>query len=147
MPALKHFRGGHHETLRHVRRKRLAVIVSGELMIGESSSGRLVDEVKRTTKEEAGRINADLIIIDGPPGTGCPVIAAMKGSDYVIAATEPTPAALSDLGRLFDVIRRFDQPFDSVINKAGLHPASEDSTRGFLQSKTVSRFSPRSHTT
>jgi MinD superfamily P-loop ATPase len=110
-----------------------AVIVSGELMIGESSSGRLVDEVKRAAKEEAGRINADLIITDGPPGTGCPVISAIKGSDYVIAATEPTPAALSDLRRIFDVIRHFDLPSGIVINKAGLHQASEDLIREFAK--------------
>ena len=110
-----------------------AVIVSGELMIGESSSGRLVDEVKRAAKEEGERINADLIIIDGPPGTGCPVISAIKGSDYVIAATEPTPAALSDLRRIFDVIRHFGLPSGIVINKAGLHQASEDLIREFAK--------------
>ena len=114
-----------------------AVIVSGELMIGESSSGRLVDEVKRAAKEEGERINADLIIIDGPPGTGCPVISAIKGSDYVIAATEPTPAALSDLRRIFDVIRHFDLPSGIVINKAGLHQASEDLIRDFAKQNGV----------
>ncbi|MEJ2695939.1 MAG: ATP-binding protein [Candidatus Sulfobium sp.] len=108
------------------------VIVSGELRIGESSSGRLVDEVKRVAKEEAGRINADLIITDGPPGTGCPVISALKGSDYVIAVTEPTPAALSDLGAVYDVIRHFGLPSGIVINKAGLHPASESLIRDFI---------------
>jgi MinD superfamily P-loop ATPase len=108
-----------------------AVIVSGELMIRESSSGRLVDEVKRAAKEEAVRINADVIITDGPPGTGCPVISALKGSDYVIAATEPTPASLSDLRGLFAVIRHFELPSGIVINKAGLHQASEDLIRDF----------------
>jgi MinD superfamily P-loop ATPase len=114
-----------------------AVIVSGELMIGESSSGRLVDEVKRAAKEEAGRVNADLIITDGPPGTGCPVIAALKGSDYVIAATEPTPAAFSDLRRLFDVIMHFDLPSGIVINKADLHPASGDLIRDFARQSGI----------
>jgi MinD superfamily P-loop ATPase len=114
-----------------------AVIVSGELMIGESSSGRLVDEVKRAAKEEAGKINADLIITDGPPGTGCPVISALKGSDYVIAATEPTPAALSDLRGLFDVIRHFSLPSGIVINKAGLHQASEDLIRDFAMQNGI----------
>jgi MinD superfamily P-loop ATPase len=114
-----------------------AVIVSGELMIGESSSGRLIDEVKKTAKEEAGKIQADLIITDGPPGTGCPVIAALKGSDYVIAATEPTPAALADLRRLFDVIMHFDLPAGIVINKAGLHAASEGLIRDFARQNGV----------
>jgi MinD superfamily P-loop ATPase len=114
-----------------------AVIVTGELMIGESSSGRLVDEVKRAAKKEAGRMDADLIITDGPPGTGCPVISALKGSDYVIAASEPTPASFSDLRRLFDVIRRFDLPSGIVINKANLHSASKNMIRDFAKHNDV----------
>lgn len=106
-----------------------AVIVTGELVIGESSSGRLVDEVKREARKEAERVKADLMIIDGPPGIGCPVIAAIRGSDYVIAATEPTPAAASDLRRLLEVIGRFGTPCGVVINKADLHAASRDAIR------------------
>jgi MinD superfamily P-loop ATPase len=107
------------------------VIVTGELVIGESSSGRLVDEVKKAARKEAERLKAALIITDGPPGIGCPVIAAVKGSDYVIAATEPTPAAARDLRRLLEVIKHFKTPCGVVINKADLHTASRDAIREF----------------
>jgi MinD superfamily P-loop ATPase len=110
-----------------------AVIVTGELVIGESSSGKLVDEVKQAARSEAERTQADLIMIDGPPGIGCPVIAAIRGSDYVIAATEPTPAAASDLRRLLEVIGHFKTPCGIVINKADLYAASRDAIREFAR--------------
>jgi len=113
------------------------VIVTGELVIGESSTGRLVDEVKRAARKEAERIQADLIITDGPPGIGCPVIAAVRGNDYVIAATEPTPAAASDLRRLLEVIWHFKMPCGIVINKADLHRASRDAILEFAKAKGV----------
>ena len=100
------------------------LIVSGELDIGESSSGLIVDEVKKTAGTEAERLNADLIITDGPPGIGCPVISSIKGGDYVMAVTEPTPVALNDLKRLVEVVQYFKIPCGIVINKSDLHQKS-----------------------
>ncbi len=111
------------------------VIVSGELVVGQSSSGRLVDEVRRVAREEAGNLKADMIITDGPPGLGCPVVASLRGCDYVVAATEPTPAALSDLRRLMEVVRYFDVPSGIVINKSDLHQASRAAIRDFAREK------------
>lgn len=107
------------------------MIVSGELDIGESSSGRLVDEVKMSATNEADRINADFLLTDGPPGIGCPVIASIKGSDYIIAVTEPTPAALSDLKRLLEVVGYFKIPTGIVINKSDMHRKSRQAIRDF----------------
>lgn len=95
-------------------------MVSGSLGIGESSSGRLVDVVKRMAREQAGEINADLILTDGPPGIGCPVIATLKGAEQVIVVTEPTPSALSDLGRVVEVTRGFHLPLGVVLNRADI---------------------------
>lgn len=113
------------------------VVVSGELSIGGSSSGRLVDEVKVAAKEETARVNAELMLTDGPPGIGCPVISSIKGCDYVIAATEPTPAALSDLKRLLDVVAHFKVPFGVVINKSDIHQASKDAVRDFARQNDI----------
>jgi MinD superfamily P-loop ATPase/ubiquinone/menaquinone biosynthesis C-methylase UbiE len=112
-------------------------IVSGELVIGQSSSGRLVDEIRNAAREEAGKLKADMIIIDGPPGAGCPVIASLRGCDYVIAVTEPTPAALSDLKRLMKVIRHFGVPSGIVINKADLHQASGVAIADFVRKNDI----------
>ena len=96
-------------------------VVSGELLIGESSSGRLVDVVKKKARKEAEERGADLIITDGPPGIGCPVIASLKGADYAILVTEPTPSALHDLQRVIKVVGHFKLPIGIVLNRSDMH--------------------------
>lgn len=117
------------------------VIVSGKLNIGESSSGGIVDAVRKTAGIEAERLNADLIMTDGPPGIGCPVISSMKGCSYIIAVTEPTPAALNDLKRLAEVIEHFRIPSGLVINKSDIHPGGIRAIRDFAQINTISFLS------
>ena len=60
------------------------------------------------------------VIIDAPPGTSCPVIAAVKGTDFVLMVTEPTPFGLSDLKLAAEVVRILDIPCGLVVNRAGL---------------------------
>jgi MinD superfamily P-loop ATPase len=117
------------------------VIVSGELSIGESSSGGIVDEVRKTARKEAEILNADLIVTDGPPGIGCPVISSIKGSSYVIAITEPTPAALNDLRRLAEVIDHFQIPSGLVINKSDIHPGGIQAIKDFAETNNISILS------
>jgi MinD superfamily P-loop ATPase len=117
------------------------VIVSGELSIGESSSGGIVDEVKKRARQEAERLNADLILTDGPPGIGCPVISSIKDSNYVIAVTEPTPAALSDLKRVSEVIGHFRIPLGLVVNKSSLYPGGIQAIMDFAEKRTISLLS------
>ncbi len=97
-------------------------VIAGALNIGESSSGRLVDVVKKRAREAAEKRKADLLITDGPPGIGCPVIASMKAADYVLLVTEPTPSALHDLQRIIEVAGHFKMPLGIVINRADIHP-------------------------
>lgn len=101
-----------------------SLLVSGELGIGESGSGRLVDVVKKRARQEAEKRGADLIITDGPPGIGCPAIAALKNADYVVLVTEPTPAALHDLQRVVEVVGHFRLPVGMVLNRSDLHEAT-----------------------
>lgn len=96
-------------------------LVAGELAIGAASSGRLVDMVKRRARDEAESRCVEIILTDGPPGIGCPVIAALKGADYAVLMTEPTSAALSDLTRVAEVAGHFRMPVGVVINKADIN--------------------------
>jgi len=96
-------------------------IVSGQLKMGESGSGRIVMEVKRKAMEIARENNAEIMIVDSSAGIGCPVIASVNGSDYVIAVTEPTPSALSDLKRGLKIVNHFGIPCGIVINKYDLN--------------------------
>ncbi|WLE98211.1 MAG: ATP-binding protein [Candidatus Electrothrix communis] len=112
-------------------------VVAGELGIGESSSGRLVDIVKREARQEASLSGSDLLLTDGPPGIGCPVIAALKGSDYAILVTEPTPSALSDLQRITEVVRGVGIPAGAVLNRSDMDQKSASTTLDWLARNDV----------
>jgi MinD superfamily P-loop ATPase len=88
-------------------------LISGRLYPGETGSGKIVDELKN----KAEKFKYDIMIIDSSPGTGCPVIAAFKGSGFVVFITEPTPSGLSDLMRVIELVKHFKIPWGLVINK------------------------------
>jgi MinD superfamily P-loop ATPase len=86
-----------------------------ELEPGSGNSGLLVHEVKKRALAES--TEDTLLLIDGPPGIGCPVISTITGMDQVIAVTEPSVSGLHDLIRLIDLVRGFDLHMFVVINK------------------------------
>lgn len=112
-------------------------VVAGALGIGESSSGRLVDVVKRRARQEAELLGSDLLLTDGPPGIGCPVIASLKGVDYAVLVTEPTPSAFSDLKRIIEVTRFFKVPVGVVLNRAGMHAGSRETLLAYLKEQNL----------
>jgi MinD superfamily P-loop ATPase len=63
-----------------------------------------------------------MVLVDGPPGIGCPVIASVAGADYALVVTEPTPAARNSLDRMLTVLAHFKIPASVVVNKADLNP-------------------------
>ena len=77
------------------------------LKTAEEASGKLVTVVRNNAKKLAKEKNKDIIIIDGPPGIGCPVIASITGVDMVLVVTEPTLSAIHDLERVLDVSKHF----------------------------------------
>jgi len=78
----------------------------------ESNSGKLVTLVRQNAKILAEKEHATLILIDGPPGIGCPVIASLTGVDAALVVTEPTMSGIHDLKRVLRLLRHFDvQPF------------------------------------
>ena len=100
-------------------------VVSGWLKMGQSGSGDIVTLVKG----RAEKIEHDVMVIDSAAGIGCPVIASVTGSDYVVAVTEPTPSALSDLKRALQVVEHFGVPCGLVINRADLNPGFTEKIR------------------
>lgn len=95
-------------------------LISGQLKPGNSNSGKVVSEVKAEAIENSE--NKDIMILDTPPGTGCPVIAALRDVDFVVLITEPTPAGLSDLKRGLKTVDYFQIPYQIVINKHDINP-------------------------
>jgi MinD superfamily P-loop ATPase len=92
-------------------------MVHARLDIAQANSGKLVSMVRQQAKELAERENMDLILIDGPPGIGCPVIASISGADLVMAVTEPTLSGIHDLKRILEVAHHFNIPSAVCINK------------------------------
>ena len=95
-------------------------MITGRLFVGEAMSPPVIKAVK-------GCIDPDrVVIIDAPPGTSCPVIAAIQGSDYCILVTEPTPFGFHDLLLAVEVLRKIGIPFGVVINRSDLGDKKTD---------------------
>jgi len=84
----------------------------GRLKIGDIHSPSLIKKVKASALAEG------IVIIDAPPGTSCPVIEAVKGSDFVLLVTEPTPFGLNDLKLAVGMVRELKIPFAVVVNRS-----------------------------
>jgi len=91
--------------------------VHARLGIGEENSGKLVTVVRKQATEIANEKDLNLILIDGPPGIGCPVTASMTGVDLVLAITEPTLSGIHDLERILKLAEHFKIPSMVCINK------------------------------
>ncbi|MCX6650872.1 MAG: ATP-binding protein [Methanomassiliicoccales archaeon] len=97
-------------------------MVYAELQPGESNSGKLVTEVRHLADNIAESDGLDMVLIDGPPGTGCPAIASIAGVDLILAITEPSQSGEHDLLRLVELAHHFSIPICVAINKWDLHP-------------------------
>jgi MinD superfamily P-loop ATPase len=100
-----------------VSQTRLGPMVHAKLGIAEENSGKLVCLVRNRAKEIAESQNKELVLIDGSPGIGCPVIASITGADLVLIVTEPTVSGLHDLERVAGLTRHFGVPTMVCINK------------------------------
>lgn len=97
-------------------------MVYGRLAPGEENSGKLVNRVREKAEQTAEENGIGTIILDGPPGIGCPVISTITGVDKVVIVTEPTLSGLHDMQRTIGVVQRFSLPAYVIINKYDLNP-------------------------
>jgi len=133
---------------------------------GEANSGKLVTLVRHNARQIAERENRDLILIDGPPGIGCPVIASVSGVNVGLVVTEPTMSGIHDLERALRLLNHFHvSPFVCInmydINRknterivefceknrvgvAGKIPFDPVVTEAMVAGKTVVEYSPKS---
>jgi MinD superfamily P-loop ATPase len=101
---------------------RYGPFVHARLGIAEENSGKLVSEVRKKARELAAAGAHDLVIMDGAPGIGCPVIASLTGTDLALVVTEPTPSGRHDMERIVGVARHFKTRTACCINKFDLNP-------------------------
>lgn len=100
----------------------------GLLEIGQVMSPPVIRQVRQLEKEK------NLTIIDAPPGTSCPVIASMKGTDFVLLVTEPTPFGLHDLTLAVEAVKLLGIPCGLVINRAGI---GNDDVKNYAQNENI----------
>ncbi len=105
-----------------VSETRLGPMVHARLGVAAENSGKLVSTVRREARSIAEKENHDLIIVDGPPGIGCPVIASVTGASQVLVVTEPTVSGEHDLERVLALTRHFQIPADVCVNKWDINP-------------------------
>jgi MinD superfamily P-loop ATPase len=101
---------------------RFGPMVHARLGIAEENSGKLVTLVRQQAKQLAEARGIDLIITDGPPGVGCPVIASVGGATSVVLVAEPTVSGIHDMVRAIELCRHFKVPVMVCINKFDLNP-------------------------
>ncbi len=92
------------------------------LLPGGENSGKLVMAVRQMAREAAGQAGSELIVTDGPPGIGCPVVSAITGADAALIVTEPGLAGAHDLERIVQTVQHFGLPVTICLNKADLLP-------------------------
>lgn len=133
---------------------------------GESNSGKLVTLVRQNAKILAEKQNCDLVIIDGSPGIGCPVIASITGADAALVVTEPTMSGIHDLERALKLLDHFNIAAfvcinmydvntsnttkilnfckDNRVEVVGIIPFSPEVTQAMVKGKTIVEYSPKS---
>jgi MinD superfamily P-loop ATPase len=102
-------------------RTRNGPLLHARLAPGQDNSGKLVSTLRQSARTLANQNGSDWILVDGPPGAGCPVISSLTGSDYVVMVTEPTLSGYSDLQRAIAVADHFRVPTGIIINKADIN--------------------------
>ncbi|WP_149451660.1 ATP-binding protein [Escherichia albertii] len=98
------------------------LLVHAHLGITAENSGKLVSQVRKAARQIAEQQQRELIIVDGPPGNGCTVIASITGASQVLLVTEPSLSGLHDMVRVLELTRHFSIPTAVCINKWDINP-------------------------
>lgn len=116
---------------------RFGPMAHAKLNIAEEATGKLVTLVRNNARELAEKNGCDLIVIDGPPGIGCPVISSISGVDLVLIITEPTKSGLFDLKRILDVANYFGIQQAICINKCDINSEQSDLIRSYCKKNDI----------
>ncbi|MBU1052309.1 MAG: P-loop NTPase [Proteobacteria bacterium] len=118
----------------YISETRFGPMVHARLGIAEENSGRLVTLVRQEAKKLAEKNSLDLIITDGPPGIGCPVIASIGGASAVLIVTEPTVSSRHDMERVAQLAAHFKVPAMVCVNKFDLNQEETQAIEKYSES-------------
>ena len=111
-----------------IGRSRTLEVITGRLQIGSVATPAMI----RQTRENAG--SEGLTILDAPPGTSCPVVTSLRGADFVLLVTEPTPFGLHDLTLAVELVRELHLAFGVAINRDGV---GDDRVERYCQAQNI----------
>ncbi len=117
--------------------KRDSTMVHARLGIAAENSGKLVARVKNEAKRIAAEQQKNLVLVDGSPGIGCPVVSSLSGADFVVLVTEPTVSGMHDLERVYELVRKFGIRAGCIINKASLNDDVSQTIHRFLEENQI----------
>ncbi len=121
----------------YVSKTKFGSMAHAMLNPGEANSGKLVTMVRQKAKILAEKEHSELIIIDGPPGIGCPVIASVSGVDAGLVVTEPTMSGMHDLERALELLRHFDIPPLVCVNMYDINEDNADKIASFCEENDI----------
>lgn len=113
-------------------------MVYGHLAPGEENSGKMVSELRSIASELVKGSPESVVILDGPPGIGCPVMSTITGVDRVVVVTEPTQSGFSDLKRAVSLVRHYSLPVYVIINKNTLNREMESCIMAWCRQMDIS---------
>jgi MinD superfamily P-loop ATPase len=114
---------------------RYGPLFHAELKPAQENSGKLVTLVKQQARLAALDGEYPLLIVDGPPGIGCPVISAVSGADLALVVTEPTVAGIHDMQRILETTAHFRVPTLVCVNKADIYPEGTRQIEAFCRKR------------
>jgi MinD superfamily P-loop ATPase len=112
-------------------------MVHARLGIGADNSGKLVAKVKNEAGKIAKAGDKELVLIDGSPGIGCPVISSLSGADFAVLVSEPTVAGMHDLIRVYDLVKKFHIRAGCIINKSDLNARLTEKIESFIGAESI----------
>ncbi len=121
----------------HISSTRFGPMAHARLFTAEEASGKLVAVVRNNARILAYEQKRGIIIIDGPPGIGCPVISAISGVDICLIVTEPSLSGMHDLERVLEVTAHFKIPSLVCINKCDINPDNSAKIKSFCKEAGV----------
>ena len=116
---------------------RFGPLLHAHLFAGQENSGKLVTLVKQNGRLLAQDEGRGLLIVDGPPGIGCPVISASAGADLALLVTEPTVSGIHDLERILGTVDHFRVPALVLLNKADVNPVQSALIEAYCRAQGI----------
>ena len=121
----------------YISKTEYGFMVHAMLSPGEANSGKLVTLVRQNARILAEKEHSDLIVIDGSPGIGCPVIASATGVDAGLVVTEPTMSGIHDLERALQLLRHFGVPPSVCVNMYDINRDNADKIVSFCRENSI----------